>query len=61
MPEANFSFRINRKVGPGPDRGLYVSKKNLHVLPDMEKLFKAANVLEKQELLRMGFDNKLYY
>jgi site-specific DNA recombinase len=35
--------------------------KNLHRLADLKQVYVSANTLQKQELIRMVFDNRLYY
>lgn len=39
----------------------FLLKNNLDLLIDMGKLYQEATLLQKQELIRQGFDNKLYY
>ena len=43
------------------DKTYKILQRNLEKLTDLEFVFKKTNVLEKQELVRLGFEQNLYY
>ena len=46
----------------GDQEGIYkIVRRNLEFLSDLKSVYQKADPIEKQELIRIGFDNNLYY
>lgn len=50
-----------RKLGQDQDQVWILLQQNLHKLGDMKFLWNNGNTLQKHEIIKKGFDNRLYY